>query len=186
MHDERHWIRQVRGPAPILRMPHGEPQAGLSCLPAAWQCDLATEELRWSRGVYDLFGIAPGSPVDRRSALELYTPESRSMLDRLRGLALETCGSFTFEAQIQRLDGSLRWMRLNADVQKKDGRAAVLYGTKQDITAEMTARGSRESRAPVPVDGQAGHPFPFRPKAVRSGSDRRSWHRARHRHSHSS
>lgn len=113
----------------------------LPALPAAWQCDLATEELRWTDGVFDLFGIARGAAIDRRSTLEFYMPESRRMLDRLRATALETCGSFTFEAQIRRLDGDLRWMRLSADVQKRNGRAAVLYGTKQDITAEMAGRG---------------------------------------------
>ena len=106
-------------------------------LPAAWQCDLATEKLSWSTGVFDLFGIPPGAAIDRRSTLEFYVPESRRLLDRLRTEALETCGSFTFEAQIRRVDGGLRWMRLNADVQKRNGRAVTLYGTKQDITAEM-------------------------------------------------
>lgn len=87
--------------------------------------------------MYDLFGLPRGAAIDRRSVLELYCPESRRLLDRLRADALESCGSFTFEAQIRRPDGTARWMRLNADVQKRNGRAAVLYGTKQDITDEM-------------------------------------------------
>lgn len=109
----------------------------LPSLPAAWQCDLATEELSWTGGVFDLFGIPRGSAIDRRSTLEFYTTESREMLGHLRVRALATCGSFTFEAQIRRLDGELRWMRLSADVQKRAGKAVTLYGTKQDITAEM-------------------------------------------------
>jgi PAS domain-containing protein len=137
MHQERHWIRRVRTPASLLTSPVEVEPATLPALPAAWQCDLVTEELHWSNGVFDLFGIPPGSAIDRRSTLEFYLPESRRLLDRLRSEALETCGSFTFEAQIRRLDGGLRWMRLNADVQKRNGRAVMLYGTKQDITAEM-------------------------------------------------
>jgi len=109
----------------------------LPSLPAAWQCDLGSEVLTWTGGVFDLFGIARGEAIDRRSTLDFYMPESRIMLDRLRGEALATCGSFTFEAQIRRVDGELRWMRVSADVQKVNGRAAVLYGTKRDITAEM-------------------------------------------------
>jgi PAS domain-containing protein len=137
LHQERHWIRQATAPASALTAcTDGLPMI-LPALPAAWQCDLATEELRWTDGVFDLFGIARGAAIDRRSTLEFYLPDSRRMLDRLRSAALDTCGSFTFEAQIRRVDGELRWMRLNADVQKRDGRAVVLYGTKQDITAEM-------------------------------------------------
>jgi len=137
LHQDRHWIRQIRAPAPCVRGGGHAATPGLIALPAAWQCDLATEALRWSDGVYDLFGLPRGAAIDRRSVLELYCPESRHLLDRLRADALESCGSFTFEAQIRRPDGTARWMRLNADVQKRNGRAAVLYGTKQDITEEM-------------------------------------------------
>lgn len=109
----------------------------LPSLPPAWQCDLASDQLTWSGGVFDLFGIPRGEVIDRRWTLEFDMPESRIALDRLLAQALATCGSFTFEAQIRRLDGELRWMRSSADVQQRDGRAAVLYGSKQDITAEM-------------------------------------------------
>ena len=139
MHQERHWIRQVCAPAGVPTLPADEEPSTLPALPAAWQCDLATEKLSWSTGVFDLFGIPKGSTIDRRSTLEFYVPESRRLLERLRTEALETCGSFTFEAQIRRVDGGLRWMRLNADVQKRNGRAVMLYGTKQDITAEMAS-----------------------------------------------
>ncbi len=137
MHQERHWILRACAPAAVLTLPADGEHSTLPALPAAWQCDLATEKLCWSTGVFDLFGIPRGSTIDRRSTLEFYVPESRRLLDRLRTEALETCGSFTFEAQIWRVDGGLRWMRLNADVQKRNGRAVMLYGTKQDITMEM-------------------------------------------------
>ncbi|KQS02380.1 hypothetical protein ASG11_13595 [Sphingomonas sp. Leaf357] len=125
-------------PAPRLSDFRADEPCNLPALPAAWQCDLATEQLRWTSGVFDLFGIPRGVAVDRRSTLDLYLPESRTLLERLRAAALETCGSFTFEAQIRRLDGDVRWMRLNADVQRRNGKAVILYGTKQDVTAEMT------------------------------------------------
>jgi PAS domain-containing protein len=104
---------------------------------ASWQCDLSNDELRWMPGVFELFGIAPGTRVDRRAIVEMYCGESRELLHRLRSEAIAQCGSFTFEAQIRRLDGGLRWMRVTADVCRINGRAAYLYGTKQDITAEF-------------------------------------------------
>ena len=35
-------------------------------------------------GVYDLFGLERGSPVDRCQAAALYTPDSRDAMERLR------------------------------------------------------------------------------------------------------
>ena len=109
-------------------------------LPATWECDLHTGVLHWSAGVYDLFGLAPGAPLSRDAIVAMYLPESRAELDRLRDAAIRECGSFTFEAQIRRADGEIRWMRVSADVVARDGRATHLYGTKQDVTEEMERR----------------------------------------------
>jgi PAS domain S-box-containing protein len=106
-------------------------------LPARWECDLADDSLRWSPGIYDLFGIPRGTRLDRRDIVAMYVEESRVLLDRLRTEAIAECGSFTFEAQIRRRDGELRWMRVSADIIGRDGRAMRLYGLKQDITHEM-------------------------------------------------
>ena len=87
--------------------------------------------------MFDLFGIPQGSKLDRREIVEMYAEESRELLGRLRAEAIATCGSFTFEARIKRLDGQMRWMRVTADVAARDGKATHLYGMKQDITGEM-------------------------------------------------
>lgn len=109
-------------------------------LAAAWRCDLADDSLTWTAGVFDLFGIPQGARIDRREIVGMYAEESRELLHRLRTEAIATCGSFTFEARIHRLDGEMRWMRVTADVAVKDGRATHLYGMKQDITGEMASR----------------------------------------------
>lgn len=127
-----HWIEAFQG---------REFSAGdVAPLPASWECDLADDTLRWSPGVYDLFGLPRGALLDRRAIVEMYVGESRQLLDRLRAEAIATCGSFTFDAQIRRVDGELRWMRLTADVLREHGRAVRLYGTKQDITDEIAPR----------------------------------------------
>jgi PAS domain S-box-containing protein len=114
--------------------------AGPTPLPAAWECDLADDSLHWSPGVFDLFGLPRDAPVKRSEVVRQYTPESRAELERLRRDAIATCGSFTFEAEIRRSDGSPCWMRISADVVTRNGRATRLYGCKQDITEEMLAR----------------------------------------------
>lgn len=112
----------------------------LMSLPAAWECDLLDDSLTWAPGVYDLFGLPRGCPIERRDIVAMYAPRSRALLDRLRRDAIAGCGSFTFEAEIRRADGDLRWMRVTADVVVSNGRATHLYGTKLDVTAEMLGR----------------------------------------------
>jgi PAS domain-containing protein len=112
----------------------------VAALPVAWECDLADESLRWAPGVFDLFGLPRGAPIKRSEVVLQYLPDSRAELERLRSHVIATCGSFTFEAQIRSFDGALRWIRIAADVVSRDGRARHLYGTKQDVTAEMQAR----------------------------------------------
>jgi PAS domain-containing protein len=136
----------LRNLAPGIIAPHWIEPAGagadrLLALPAAWQCDLSDESLRWDSGVFDLFGIPRGARIDRREVLGFYCDDSREELERLRSEALAQCGSFTFEARIRRPDGETRWMRVTADVAMSGGRARQLYGLKQDITAEMAAAG---------------------------------------------
>jgi len=122
-----------------FRLPNTAPE-NAAPLPAYWECDLITGALRWSPGVYDLFGLPRDSMPERDTIAGMYVDDSREMLERLRDAAIAECGSFTFDAQIRRADGELRWMRLTADVITKDGRAVQLYGTKQDITDEVAER----------------------------------------------
>ncbi|WP_245968296.1 PAS domain-containing protein [Hephaestia caeni] len=129
---------------PLLKLPN-EFRAGPGIgegprpLPAAWECALDGDVLRWAPGVYDLFGLPRGCAIDRRDIVAMYDPESRVLLDQLRSHAIATCGSFTFEAKILRPGGAPRWMLVTADIIVRNGSATHLYGTKLDITAEMPA-----------------------------------------------
>jgi PAS domain-containing protein len=108
----------------------------LAPLPAAWECDLATDALRWSPGVYDLFGFARGTTVTRDQAVAMYTPESAALLEAVRSKAIAEASSFTIDVTIRRRDGVLRRVRLTADVECENGRPVRLYGVKQDVTDE--------------------------------------------------
>ena len=103
-----------------------------------WQCDLATERLRWSQGVWDLFAMERGEEPSRGRTVAHYLPESRIALERLRSKAIAEGGSFRLDAQIIDARGDLRWMRISALVDRS-GPSARLHGVKQDITAERTA-----------------------------------------------
>jgi diguanylate cyclase (GGDEF)-like protein len=102
----------------------------------AWSCNLADERLSWTSGVYELFGLPPETAIDRRETLAMYIEESRATLERLRGAAIATRGSFTLDAQIRRADGAPRWMRVNGEVVCQADGTRLLHGMKQDVTEE--------------------------------------------------
>lgn len=101
-----------------------------------FQCDLPTQGLRWTRPVYDIFGLNPAGRLHRDEVLELYDEESRAVLDRVRSRALERRSGFTLDARIRRTDGQQRWVQIVAQVEGGAGSALRLVGTKQDITEQ--------------------------------------------------
>lgn len=105
-----------------------------------WECDLATEALTWTDGVYDLFELPRGAPLERARIVDLYDDESRREMERLRAEAIATGGSFSLDILIRTAKGNERWLRLTADVEREQGRSVRIFGTKQDITAERRAQ----------------------------------------------
>ncbi|GFM29224.1 GGDEF domain-containing protein [Novosphingobium sp. PY1] len=102
----------------------------------AWSCNLPGNELDWTEGVYDLFGLSARNIPDRRTVLEMYDEESRELLEYKRSKAVEACSRFTLDARIVRPDGMERWIRITAATRACNGRAEALYGMKQDITED--------------------------------------------------
>lgn len=111
-------------------------QAAALTAMGAWSCDLSSQALSWTEGVFHIFGASLHRQMDRRETLEFYTEESRALLEQLRSRAIAEGSGFSMEAQIVRADGQRRWMRINAAVRMEQGRASALYGMKQDVTEE--------------------------------------------------
>jgi two-component system, LuxR family, sensor kinase FixL len=105
-----------------------------------WEFDLQTEALSWTDGVYDLFELPRGAPVERSKILEFYEEESRRQMERLRADAIRDGGSFALDIRIRTARGNERWLRLTADVEQEAGRSIRIFGTKQDITEEKRAQ----------------------------------------------
>lgn len=104
-----------------------------------WEYDLVSGHLAWTDTVYDIFGLCRGSPIDRETALRFYEPGSRAKMERMRSEAIRTGGGFTLDIQIRPEAIPARWVRLTALVEKEDGEAVRIFGTKQDITSEKEA-----------------------------------------------
>lgn len=105
-----------------------------------WECELATDALSWTDGVYDLFELPRGAPVQRSEIVQLYDEHSRRQMERLRAEAIRDGGSFTLDIRIRTAKGNDRWLRLTADVEQEEGRSIRIFGTKQDITEEKRAQ----------------------------------------------
>ncbi len=104
-------------------------------LGGAWSCDLATEVLSWTDGVYDLFGLRRGSQLKRAATLDVYQSQSRSEMEQRRAAALRSGTGFSLDCQL-RTGGQSRWMRLRVGLDYEHGRPIRIFGSKQDITAE--------------------------------------------------
>ncbi|MCI4590631.1 diguanylate cyclase [Sphingobium sp. BYY-5] len=98
-----------------------------------WHCDLADNRLRWTAGVYDLFGLERASIVPRPLAVSLYAPDSRDPMERLRAYAIRHKRGFTLDVDIHRAGGAGPCaMRLvAAPVLDGRGHVVALRGVKQ-------------------------------------------------------
>lgn len=105
-----------------------------------WECDLSTERLTWTDAVYDMFEIRRRSELDRSLILNCYEQNSRLEMEELRSQAIATCSTFTVDVSIRTALGNSRWIRITGDVEQENGRAARIFGTKQDITLERAAQ----------------------------------------------
>ena len=108
-----------------------------------WHCDLCDDRLRWTAGVYDIFGLERDLQVSRPLAVSLYAPESRGPMERLRAYAIRHKRGFTLDVDIDQADGAGRCaMRLIAAPVLDAGSHVVgLHGVKQ-----MLPRGAPPSR----------------------------------------
>lgn len=111
-------------------------EAGRLARFGAFECDLVTEALTWTDGVYHLFGLQSGLVLRRNQVLSFYEDESRAEMEAARAEAIRSGDPLTVEAKIRTAKGETRWMRLFVQADQPGGAARRLFGGKQDITAE--------------------------------------------------
>lgn len=101
-----------------------------------WHCDLESLALRWTDGVYDIFGLERGMVVPRPLSVSLYAPESREAMERLRAYAIRHRRGFTLDVDINQADGGGRCaMRLIAAPVLREDVVVGLHGVKQLLPA---------------------------------------------------
>jgi len=96
-----------------------------------WDCDLTTDALTWTAGVYGIFGFPREARITRAEAVARYSEDSRAKMERLRAYSIATGKGFVLDVRIEPADGaSARAMRLIGSPVVEDGRTVRLEGLK--------------------------------------------------------
>lgn len=102
----------------------------------AWWYDLTTQTVRWSGGLYRLFGLDPLSVAPETTAfIALVHPDDRAAVERaLRDPLREVAPEPAY--RIIRPDGELRWLKLTCRiVHDRGGLPTHMIGVALDVTA---------------------------------------------------
>ena len=113
----------------------------------AWECDLETERLSWTEGVYDIFGYPTGNPLRRASIVDLYVDDSRRNMELARAEVIRSGRPVALDTEIRTWRGEKRWMRLSINAVREGGRPVRIFGSKQDVTADRLAMESLRHQA---------------------------------------
>jgi two-component system sensor histidine kinase/response regulator len=102
-----------------------------------WQTDLTTEIVTFSEGFAALTGLA-GKPLRMHLDLwrEMIHPDDLAALDAAAKVAMAETGALNAEFRVVIPDGSVRWMRCQARVEREQGQPKLLSGAMIDITQE--------------------------------------------------
>jgi signal transduction histidine kinase len=100
----------------------------------SWVLELATGELRWSAGMYRLFGLAPGTPVQPTIYLDYVVAADRPMAERVVQ-ALTTAPAELQETLRLQVGGEERTVRLQTVLMHDEaGQVVRLLGVDLDIS----------------------------------------------------
>jgi PAS domain S-box-containing protein len=101
----------------------------------SWSWDVLADRATWSAELYDLYGIANGTPMTYESFLDAIHPEDRERMRHAIEQALANANPFALEHRAVTPDGRVRWLlgrgRVILDT---SGRPVRVLGTEQDVT----------------------------------------------------
>lgn len=109
-----------------------------------WSLDLVTGGLSWTDGVYELFGLDPGTPLDYAAFLSMVHPDDAELVNKNWNNALHGA-QYDIEHRIV-VNGAVKWVREKAQVEfSESGKALKGSGIVQDITRRRQAEEQQES-----------------------------------------
>ncbi|ABD07065.1 diguanylate cyclase [Rhodopseudomonas palustris HaA2] len=121
-----------------------------------WECDIETERLSWTSGVYEIFGYPMANPLRRANIVDLYIDESRRNMELARAEVIRSGRPVSLDAEIRTWRGERRWMRLWINAMREGERPARIFGCKQDVTSDRHVIESLRQQAETdPLTGLA-------------------------------
>jgi PAS domain S-box-containing protein len=100
----------------------------------SWDYDLASRTLRWSDGMYHLFGRSPGSPVEPATYLRQVVASDRAQAERLVQRLGSGAGSFEETLRL-RVGAQVKTLRIKAVVQRNEANQPVrVLGVALDLS----------------------------------------------------
>ena len=106
--------------------------------------DPETNELMWTDETYDIFGLSPGTEVDLETAVDFYTPESRSVIEPEVERLLDEGGEYDLELDVVTANGERRHVRTIAEAQRENDETTQIVGAIQDVTEQHRDRRLKE------------------------------------------
>ena len=108
-----------------------------------WQLDLKTEQLQWSRQVFELHDLPPDRPPSLEKALTFFPEDARTTMEQAIRDAKEHGHGWDLELPLVRLDGRTLWIRSVGEPEfapeRPLGPPVRLLGAIQDVTARRAA-----------------------------------------------
>jgi PAS domain S-box-containing protein len=95
-----------------------------------WELDLATEEITWTKIVYDIHEVNEDVVINKDQGIQFYHPDYRALISNAVENAIINNSSFDVICQLITAKGNQKWVR---SVGKRVG--DKLIGSFQDITA---------------------------------------------------
>jgi PAS domain S-box-containing protein len=115
----------------------------------SWEWDIGRNEVHWSDGLFELYGIEHDAFEGRyQPSSERVHPDDRARTDAAVRAAVETGSPIDLDYRVVRPDGRVRRLHGRAEViTGDDGRPIRLAGTVQDVTEVRAAEDALERTA---------------------------------------
>lgn len=100
----------------------------------AWELDLKTNEVIWTKHVYDIHEVPSNFDPNKNEALNFYHPEDRNKIENALKNTIKTGEEFDVTCRLITSNNSIKWVRSIGIKYKNKNKVTKLIGTFQDIS----------------------------------------------------
>jgi two-component system, OmpR family, sensor histidine kinase VicK len=128
----------------------------------SWEWDAIADDVKWSKALYQIFGVDPETKVDYQTYTNTLHPDDRQyVIEQIQEAVTGKRDEFTFEHRISRRDGEVRVVYSQGRAHRDEvGKFLKLSGTALDITerkrveqlkADFVAMASHQLKTPAAI-----------------------------------